>query len=277
MTASHTLEREARAAAWLVAARDRADDVSGLVVHAAGTLAAAAAAVCGLVIALRRLSGAVAPAAPGLLVGAVASGIALVLVADRARRGGGSPAAPLVARCGLAVAVAALALPPRAAGPAGWVAVAGALVAAAVAIVRQPAVAGGRSATAGPADTRRSIRPRRPRPRLGSSRRDPQPGLLRQRFERRELPAGAERVRGRVVVAVPAGAKAGFGHLGFCPAFVTTPTVEVMTAYDGVEVIVVAAEVLPWGVRVECRLAEPAEEPLEIPVDLVASAPTGGG
>jgi hypothetical protein len=38
-------------------------------------------------------------------------------------------------------------------------------------------------------------------------------------------------------------------------------------------VVVSAAEVLPWGVRVECRLAEPAEEPVEIPVDLVAEAP----
>jgi hypothetical protein len=37
--------------------------------------------------------------------------------------------------------------------------------------------------------------------------------------------------------------------------------------------VVTAAEVLPWGVRVECRLAEPAEEPLEIPVDVLAKAP----
>jgi len=35
--------------------------------------------------------------------------------------------------------------------------------------------------------------------------------------------------------------------------------------------VVTAAEVLPWGVRIECRLSEPAEEPLEIPVDLLAT------
>jgi len=75
-----------------------------------------------------------------------------------------------------------------------------------------------------------------------------------------------------VVVAVPAGSRTGYGHLGFCPALASTPTVEVTTAYDGVEATVSAAEVLPWGVRVECRLAEPAEEPVEIPVDLVALA-----
>ena len=79
-------------------------------------------------------------------------------------------------------------------------------------------------------------------------------------------------MRGRLTIAVPAAAKAAAGHIGFCPAFAATPEVEVTTEYDGVEVTVMAAEVLPWGVRVECRLAEPAEEPLEIPVDLVARA-----
>ena len=39
---------------------------------------------------------------------------------------------------------------------------------------------------------------------------------------------------------------------------------------------VTAAEVLPWGVRIECRLSEPAEEPLEIPVDLVAKSSREG-
>jgi hypothetical protein len=47
----------------------------------------------------------------------------------------------------------------------------------------------------------------------------------------------------------------------------------VTTDYDGVEAVVSAAEVLPWGVRVECRLAEPAEEPLEIPVDVFVQSP----
>jgi hypothetical protein len=49
--------------------------------------------------------------------------------------------------------------------------------------------------------------------------------------------------------------------------------VDVTTEYDGVEAVVSAAEILPWGVRIECRLDEPAEEAFEIPVDLFASAP----
>ena len=46
--------------------------------------------------------------------------------------------------------------------------------------------------------------------------------------------------------------------------------VDVATGYDGVEATVTAAEVLPWGVRIEVRLDEPAEETLDIPVDVVA-------
>jgi hypothetical protein len=40
-----------------------------------------------------------------------------------------------------------------------------------------------------------------------------------------------------------------------------------------VEALVSAAEVLPWGMRVECRLDEPAEEAFEIPVDVFVTSP----
>lgn len=62
------------------------------------------------------------------------------------------------------------------------------------------------------------------------------------------------------------------GHLGFCPAFGELPEVHVETPYDGVEAVVAAAEVVPWGVRIECRLAEPAEEAITIPVLVLATA-----
>ncbi len=99
------------------------------------------------------------------------------------------------------------------------------------------------------------------------------PGSLIQRFERLALPDGAECVRGRVCVVVPEGSRSGSAHVGFCPPLAAMPTIEVTTDYDGVEAVVSAAEVLPWGVRVECRLDEPAEEMIEIPVDVVATAP----
>jgi hypothetical protein len=99
------------------------------------------------------------------------------------------------------------------------------------------------------------------------------PGHLRQRFTRYDTPAGTDCLRGRINVEIAAGARTAHGHVGFCPAFEVTPAVEVTTDYDGVEATVAAAEVLPWGVRVEVRLAEPAEEPLEIPVDLRVRSP----
>jgi hypothetical protein len=86
------------------------------------------------------------------------------------------------------------------------------------------------------------------------------------------LPDGSECIRGRLHVTVAAGARSGAGHVGFCPPLPSAPTVQVSTDYDAVEAIVTAAEVLPWGVRVECRLDEPTEEPLDIPVDLAARA-----
>ena len=96
------------------------------------------------------------------------------------------------------------------------------------------------------------------------------PGHLEQRLERYQLAGGVDCLRGRLCLAVPLGARTAYGHVGFCPPFVQTPTVTVTTQYDGVEAIVAAAEVLPWGVRVECRLDAPAEEAFEIPIDILA-------
>lgn len=91
-----------------------------------------------------------------------------------------------------------------------------------------------------------------------------------QRFNRAD---GSDCLRGRLFLAVPKGVRTASGHVGFCPPFATIPAVDVTTAYDEVEAIVAAAEVLPWGTRVECRLDEPADEPFEIPIDIVATSP----
>jgi hypothetical protein len=96
---------------------------------------------------------------------------------------------------------------------------------------------------------------------------------FRQRLERFEAADGGDCMQGQVVLTVPAGSRVGHAHVGFCPPFTALPAVDVSTECDFVEAAVSAAEVLPWGVRVECRLSEPAEEPLEIPVDLLARSP----
>jgi hypothetical protein len=194
------------------------------------------------------------------------AGALLVFGSDLATGLSAGRACPLAARIGMLLGVVALAVPP-APGIASWAASGFALAATAAvwlkplsgASVSWPAPRRWRPAVAAAVTSRR---PRRRRRRL--------PGSLRQRYERYELPTGGGCVRGRLAIAVPAGARAAAGHIGFCPAFTETPDVEVTTSYDGVEVTVAAAEVLPWGVRVECRLAEPAEEPLEISVDILA-------
>jgi len=92
-----------------------------------------------------------------------------------------------------------------------------------------------------------------------------------ERYERQSLDGSvAEAAVGRVVVRFAEGSRSTVAHVGFCPPFATTPRVAVSNACDGVEVDVAAAEVLPWGVRIECRLEEPSEEPLDVDVEIVA-------
>ena len=247
-------------------------DVGDMLVRGGAAIAALTAAVGGGVLVLRRLVDAIDTAAPpALLLASVAAGSVLVLVADLGPRSG--RVGPILARVGLVLAAVALAVPP---GPtfAAWVATAASLIVTAGLVFRQPRAV---TIPALPAlnRPRRRAEPAAEVPVVRPARRRRirrLPGSLRQRLVRYELPDGVDCVRGRLTIAVPAAAKAAAGHVGFCPTFAATPEVEVSTEYDGVEVTVAAAEVLPWGARVECRLAEPAEEPLEIPVDIVARA-----
>lgn len=226
---------------------------------------------CGILLATRRLGGAFAALQPATPWAVAAAGIALVAATDLAGRG--FYRASLAARAGLLCGLAAVVPPPR--SGADWlslavlatvtlVAVAGPLWSAAAPPARAPRSRGGRMPPqARPADDATES-PAAP---------VPCPGRLQQRLERYELSTGRDCLRGRLNLAVAAGSRTASGHIGFCPAFAETPLVQVTTDYDGVEAVVSAAEVLPWGVRVECKLAEPAEEPLEIPVDVFVQAP----
>ena len=100
------------------------------------------------------------------------------------------------------------------------------------------------------------------------------PGILQQQFERYVIPEERmECIRGTIHLAVVAGSRLVTGHVGFCPPFHHLPMIEVGTACEEVEATIVAAEVLPWGARIECRLDEPADETILIPVDVFARAP----
>lgn len=112
--------------------------------------------------------------------------------------------------------------------------------------------------------------PRAPLPSPKATPAAPLPAGFRQRLERFQTETDGDRAIGRVIVDVPAGSRSGHAHIGFCPPFAAMPSVEVTSDDDGFEAVVTAAEIVPWGVRVECRLSESAEEPLAIPVDVVA-------
>ncbi len=104
----------------------------------------------------------------------------------------------------------------------------------------------------------------------------PSGASVQQRFERFVIvDDGMECVRGTIHLSVVAGTRSATGHVGFCPPFHAVPQVEVGTRSEVVEAAIVAAEILPWGVRVECRLDDTADETIDIPVDIVARAPLG--
>ncbi len=102
-------------------------------------------------------------------------------------------------------------------------------------------------------------------------------GQLVQWQERYLLADGQEQLRGQLVVTLAADSRLATGHIGFCPALPAVPDVSVTTDYDALEVVVDAAEVLPWGIRVECRVEDPADEPVAIPIDLHISLPATAG
>jgi hypothetical protein len=260
--------------------------VDGLrVAVAAGT--AAAAAVGGVTLVLRRLAGGFAApptAASGWLV--AAAGIGLIMAIDAATVRGWTGIVTRAALLAAAVAVTPFA------GATTWperLAALLPLAVAAIAVLTPRPRRSSRGAWQMPskrAVIRRTppsapTRPPEPEPPAQPGLQAPAPpatssfpepplAALRQRLERYETPAGADCLRGRAVLAVAVGSRTGFAHVGFCPSFAATPAVEVSTDYDGVEAELAVAEVLPWGVRLECRLAEPAEEPLDIPIDFLA-------
>lgn len=257
----------------------------------AGGVAGAASLACGIVLCLRRLGGAFhASPGPAAMLAATTAGVGLILAADAAARAAGAPAGrtgwAIAARAGLILTLAALAVPSPSAGFVDGITLAAAAVFAGAAIVGpfiagfrdagpvagSPAVVMPQTAPVMPA-IQRSAASAEPAARAEESRPAPAcPGHLVQRFERYEA-GGNDCLRGTLAVAVPVGARTAHGHVGFCPPFSQNPSVEVSTEYDGVEAVVAAAEILPWGVRIECRLDEPAEEAFEIPVDILAQAP----
>lgn len=271
--------------------------IERLLVTAAGSLAGGLALACGGLLLVRRLTGGVTTP-PGAAALAVVCGVGGLLVAagDLAARHRGGRGL-IATRIGFAMAALATALP-LPATPTALVMALATLACAAALLVQPsagpwlglPPLRGGSRGwwsveppTGIPADlaSQPHEAPSSPpgaadwladQDTLSLGQLAPDEHLLQhqQRFTRAD---GSECIRGRLFLAVPTGVRTASGHVGFCPPFATIPAVDVTTAYDEVEAIVAAAEVLPWGVRVECRLDEPADESFEIPIDIVAISP----
>ncbi|MBM4023421.1 MAG: hypothetical protein FJ284_14515 [Planctomycetes bacterium] len=245
----------------------------------------------GATLLTRRLVGgfAVVPG-PAVAWGVTLAGGTLVLATELAARLGGERRPGLLARGGLIAAALAFAPIDAEQGWARGLGTAAAMVLAiiwAVAVpprspgLRWAARRGRRLLTRRPAPRRTAAahtdpprpEPMAPEPRPDLSWGEPVAAGMRQRLERFETAAGDDCLRGRLLVPIAAGSRAGHAHVGFCPPFTITPSVEASTDGDFVETTVTAAEILPWGVRIECRLSEQAEEPLEIPVVILAHRP----
>jgi hypothetical protein len=264
----------------------------------AGTMAVS----CGMVLVVRRFVGAIeTPSGPEAMLAACGSGLVLVAVGDLAVSGLAVRSAAVrgtllsmlpgvLTRIGLLLAVIAVSLPLPRAPILDLVMAIATLGITGLAIVRGPVAgsiwqrlgrarsraADGRPPQPVSTDTTATLIPAAISAPPADDHEEAAPrlaGSLLQRFERVALPGGGECVRGRLCLVVPEGSRSGSTHMGFCPPFASLPAVEVTTNYDGVEAVVSAAEVLPWGIRIECRLDEPAEEAIEIPVDVVAHFP----
>ena len=99
-----------------------------------------------------------------------------------------------------------------------------------------------------------------------------------QEFVRSRQPGGAERLSGWMRVPLVPGQRNASVHLAFCPPFVCTPSVTA-TQQECPVARIKTAQVLPFGARLELKLAEPSlsdeEVLLEISVHAVGTEGEG--
>ncbi len=83
---------------------------------------------------------------------------------------------------------------------------------------------------------------------------------------RRREPDGGEAIEGWLRTGFVAGQRHAMAHLAICPPMATTP-VCYAEASDGPPAQVKVGQVLPYGLRLEIKLDEAAEEPCEVLVE----------
>ncbi len=99
---------------------------------------------------------------------------------------------------------------------------------------------------------------------------EPPAGVLQQ-FTRRQLTDGEEEVSGYMRVPFAEGQRTENVHLAFCPPFAAVPQLSV-TQLEGPAARVKTAQLLPYGMRLDMKLAETAVDGTTILLQFRASA-----
>ena len=89
------------------------------------------------------------------------------------------------------------------------------------------------------------------------------PPQVTQQLTRSQAADGTEELSGWLRTAFAPGQRTGSIHVAFCPPFATTPELEVEQR-DGPEARIKTAQLLPYGVRLDLKLAAASAEPATV-------------
>lgn len=90
-----------------------------------------------------------------------------------------------------------------------------------------------------------------------------------QQIIRARTAEGGEIVTGRLRACFSAGQRTGSVHLAFCPPLDSTPRVEI-EQLEGPSARIKTAQVLPYGIRLDVKLASACDKPMDILMQLSA-------
>jgi hypothetical protein len=93
-----------------------------------------------------------------------------------------------------------------------------------------------------------------------------------QQWVRSRAADGSESLAGWLRLTFSSGQRQATAHLAFCPPFTQAPTLDVNQA-DGPPARVKTAQLLPYGARLEVKLAAPADQPSVIRLQFSARSP----
>lgn len=101
-------------------------------------------------------------------------------------------------------------------------------------------------------------------------------GEVTQQLVRSRAADGTETLSGWLRLAFAPGQRQATAHLSFCPAFAQAPLLDVRQT-EGPAARVKTGQVLPYGVRLEVKLASPAGEAIAVRLAFSARAGESGG